>query len=133
MDLDKIVYYLKRAWRWVFPPEVVVVPLDRVELLKLVEHYSTSDAIKTEVITMPGGNDFIFEDEENQIIMCVENKMIHVSNHGFLFNEHYDSDFTNELKDIINKNLMERRLRRKEEVFNNKVGLLTKINNIYGL
>lgn len=133
MDLDRILYHLKSFWRWLFPPEEVEVRPDKAELIKLVEYFSSSSDVKTEVIAMSGGNDFLFEDEANQVYMSVENKMIHISNHGFLFNEAYDSDFTNELKDIINKNLMKRRLDKKREIFNNKVGLLNKINQRYGL
>lgn len=89
------------------------------------------DVKKVIVPINSGSFSYLLIDDINQIYISVENNQVDMSNHNFLYKKNFNLNFTDELKRMIKKKIEEERKDLKESLFQNEMGLLTKIKEIY--
>ena len=106
---------------------------DEKYVKEIIESSLTYPEVKKVIIPLRDSNspDYLIIDKENQIHISVENNHVDISNHNFLYKKTFNLNFTDELKRIIKGKLEEERKDLKESLFQNEIGLLTKIKDIY--
>tara|TARA_R110000772_G_scaffold2410_2_gene8405 strand:- start:25338 stop:25739 length:402 start_codon:yes stop_codon:yes gene_type:complete len=107
---------------------------DDEKLVKeIIENSLKCPDVKKIIVPVTGSNshNYLLIDEKNKIYISVENNNIDMSNHNFLYKKTFNLNFTDEIKNIIKHKLEEERKDLKESLFQNEIGLLTKIKEIY--
>lgn len=66
--------------------------------------------------------------EKEQYFLLIDSIGVHFSNHGFVIIERYSSNVLDSYKDLVKTETVRRRTNRRNEIFKNKLNLLSGIN-----
>jgi hypothetical protein len=75
-------------------------------------------------------NDYILQDEDNQVNILIKSGRVHITNHKFLINKEVPLKVTEKLKKIVREQLEKERQQLIKQLFDNEMELLTKIKEL---
>lgn len=106
---------------------------DEKYIKEIVSNAVLKDNIEKVIVPITGASedDYLLIDRENQLFISIEDGEVNISNHDFLYKKKFNPIFTKTLKKVVKDKLAEERRLLKESLFENEIGLLEKIRNIY--
>lgn len=98
---------------------------DAQYVFDIVEKYSNDKKIKKYISQI--SDEYFLVDDINKISVCIDDGIVTIANHDFLYKKVFSVSFTDKLKKNLKKSMEAEIQFLKKTLFNNETDLLTKI------